>query len=45
MEDICLGAGVLAMLIPTNNLIINIAKYKPHLAMGVPGISLSLIHI
>ena len=40
MEDICLGAGVLAMLIPTNNLIISIAKYKPHLAMGIPGISM-----
>ena len=40
MTDIALGLGTLALLIPVNNLILNVAKYKPHLAMGVPGVSM-----
>ena len=40
MNDLAMGLGALALLIPTNSLILNIAKYKPHLAMGIPGISM-----
>ena len=40
MINIALGLGSLVLLVPMNNLILNIAKYKPHLAMGVPGVSM-----
>ena len=40
MNDLAIGLGALALLIPTNGLILNVAKYKPHLAMGVPGVSM-----
>ena len=40
MNDLGIGLGALALLIPTNSLILNVAKYKPHLAMGIPGISM-----
>ena len=40
MINIALGLGSLVLLVPINNLILNIAKYKPHLAVGVPGISM-----
>ena len=34
-----MGISALALLVPMNSLILDIAKYKPHLAMGVPGVS------
>jgi hypothetical protein len=40
MVDIALGLGSLALLIPVNNLILDFAKKKPHLANGVPGLSM-----
>jgi len=39
MVDLGMGAMVLGLLIPTNNLILSVYKYKPHLGMGVPAMS------
>ena len=40
MVDLAMGVGSLALLIPTNNIILDFAKQKPHLATGVPGMSM-----
>ena len=40
MIDLGMGIGVLMLLSPANNLILDFAKKKPHLATGVPGISM-----
>ena len=40
MIDLAMGISALALLLPTNSLILDFAKKKPHLANGVPGISM-----
>ena len=39
MQDLILGLGLLAMMIPTNSVILNIAKYKSEWGLAVPYIS------
>ena len=36
MQDLILGLGLLAMMIPTNSVILSIAKYKPEWGLAVP---------
>ena len=40
MVDVALGLGSLALLIPANNLILNVVKHKPHMVMGIPAVSM-----
>jgi len=40
MIDLSMGVSVLMLLSPANNLILDFAKKKPHLATGVPAMSM-----
>ena len=40
MVDIALGLGSLVLLVPVNSLVLSLAKRDPHVAMGVPAVSM-----